>query len=257
MGLLKKYLKKLTPVNKPLAKAPVHLAIIMDGNGRWAEKRGLPRNAGHRMGMERIRDAVATCLETGVRYLTLYAFSTENWNRPAEEVSFLMNLFLEALKNEVAKIHRQGVKIRFIGLKQNLSPSLVELMEESEKLTAGNNSLNLNIALNYGGRAELVAAVKGVVRASMKGTLDPELLTEEDISSHLFTAGQPDPDLLIRTSGECRISNFLIWQMAYTEFYFSDLLWPDFGKDQLLEAFYHYSKRERRFGRIKGGNRRS
>ncbi|HEX3044675.1 MAG TPA: isoprenyl transferase [Bacillota bacterium] len=232
---------------------PSHIAIIMDGNGRWAQKRGLPRFVGHRTGLERVRDAVEVCLKVGVKHLTLYAFSTENWNRPAEEVGFLMNLFEESLGKEVAELHQNGVKIRFIGLKQELNSSLIRLMEEAETLTSGNTSLTLNIAINYGGRAELTAAMKGIARAVARGELDPEQIGETDISNHLFTAGQPDPDLLIKPGREYRISNFLIWQMAYTEFYFSQLMWPEFGKEEILKAIDEYSKRERRFGTVKEG----
>jgi undecaprenyl diphosphate synthase len=251
---LMKWLKNKKELAEPLAKIPVHVAIVMDGNGRWAEKRGLPRTMGHRAALERIRDVVSTCAEVGVKYLTLYAFSTENWKRPTEEVNFLMNLFQETLKVEVTKLHQQGVRIRFIGLKRDLSPVLLEMMEGSEKITAGNTVLTLNIAINYGGRGELAAAAKGLVRSAIQNNLDPESIDEESIAAHLFTAGQPDPDLLIRPGGEYRISNFLIWQLAYAEFYFSDTLWPDFGREKLLEAFRHFGKRERRFGGVKGGN---
>ncbi len=247
------WFKKKTNIPKIF---PKHLAIIMDGNGRWAEKKGLPRSAGHRFGVERIRDTIEVCLEFGVRYLTLYAFSTENWNRPAAEVDFLMNLFLETFQKEVPKMHQQQIQLRFIGLKENLAPALVELMEESEKLTSVNNALTVNIAINYGGRSEILAAVKGIAREVKEGKVNPEHLKEEDLTKRLFTSGQPDPDLLIRPGGERRISNFLIWQMAYTEFYFSDCYWPDFSKEQLLTAFESYSYRERRFGKVKGGGSR-
>lgn len=236
-----------------IEKVPQHLAIIMDGNGRWAEKRGLPRSAGHRVGMERVRDAIEVCREFKVKYLTLYAFSTENWNRPATEVDYLMNLFLEALQNEVPKLHQHQIRIRFIGIKDKLAPDLIKLMEESEKLTSNNNALTLNIALNYGGRAEIVAAVRGIARQVKEGKMNPEQLQEEDLAKHLFTSGQPDPDLLIRPGGERRISNFLIWQIAYTELYFSKRYWPEFTKNDLLAAFESFSRRERRFGQIKGG----
>ena len=225
----------------------------MDGNGRWAEKRGLPRSAGHRAGMDRIRDTIEFCLESGVKYLTLYAFSTENWNRPAAEVDYLMNLFLEALQNETPKLHQQQIKIRFIGLKDKLGSDLLKLMEDSERLTANNHALTLNIALNYGGRAEIIAAVKGIARQVKEGKLDPEQLQEADLAQRLFTAGQPYPDLLIRPGGERRISNFLIWQTAYTELYFSECYWPEFTKNELFNAFESFAHRERRFGRIKGG----
>lgn len=258
MGLFKKWfqntlgLPSALSVHKKLIKVPTHVAIIMDGNGRWASRRGLPRSAGHRAGLERVRDTVAVCLETGVKYLTLYAFSTENWQRPTEEVGFLMDLFEKNLPSEVVKLHQNNVQVRFIGLKQGLSPKLIELMEHAETLTAHNNALTINIAINYGGRSEIIAATKGLIRATLNKQLTMENITEAALKSHLFTLDQPDPDLLIRPGGERRISNFLVWQLAYTELYFSDLYWPDFGKDQMLKAFYYYSKRERRFGRIKG-----
>lgn len=232
---------------------PEHVAIIMDGNGRWAEKRGLPRTAGHRVGVERIRDIIEACIECGVKYLTLYAFSTENWNRPTSEVDFLMNLFLEALQNEVPRMNKQQIQLKFIGLKEKLTPDLVKLMEESEKLTSTNSGLTVNIAINYGGRSEILAAVKGIARQVKEGKLDPDFLQEEDLTGRLFTTGQPDPDLLIRPGGERRISNFLIWQTAYTELYFTDHYWPDFSKEQLLAAFESYNCRERRFGKVRGG----
>lgn len=238
-----------------IEKVPQHLAIIMDGNGRWAEKRGLPRSAGHRTGVRRIRDAIEVCGEFNIKYLTVYAFSTENWNRPAAEVDYLMNLFLEALRNEVPKLHQHQIRIRFIGLKDKLAPDLIKLMEESEKLTSNNNALTLNIALNYGGRAEIIASVKGIARQVKEGKLTPEQIQEEDLANHLFTSGQPDPDLLIRPGGERRISNFLIWQIAYTELYFSERYWPEFTKNDLLAAFESFGRRERRFGQIKGERR--
>jgi undecaprenyl diphosphate synthase len=259
MGLLNDWFQKLhglpgwSQAKETLARVPVHVAVILDGNGRWAGKRGLPRTAGHRAGLERIRDIVEVCLETGVKYLTLYAFSTENWQRPAEEVRFLMELFEKNLLPEVTKLHKYDVKVRFIGLKQGLSSRLVGLMEQAEALTADNKALTINIAINYGGRSEIIAAVKGLLRAALKDQLSVESITEAALADHLFTAGQPDPDLWIRPGGERRISNFLIWQSAYTEMYFSDLYWPDFGKNQILKAFHYYSQRERRFGQIKEG----
>jgi undecaprenyl diphosphate synthase len=253
MDVFKNWFRKPTLASpKELNNIPTHVAIIMDGNGRWASKRGLPRSAGHRAGFERVRDTVAFCLETGVKYLTLYAFSTENWQRPEDEVSFLMTLFEQSLPVEAAKLHQYNVKMRFIGLKQGLSDKLRNLIEQAETLTANNSGLTLNIAINYGGRSEIVSAVKELVQAVQKKEINPEEITEPVLANHLFTSGQPDPDLLIRPGGESRISNFLIWQLAYTELYFSNLYWPDFNKEQLLKAFEHYSQRERRFGRVKG-----
>lgn len=248
LNRIKRSKNHLTP-----KRVPVHVAIIMDGNGRWAQQRGLPRSVGHRAGMERVRDAVESCLEVGVRYLTLYAFSTENWHRPPAEVNYLMELFEEALRDEIPKLHQKGVRIRFIGLKQGLRPTLIKSMEQSEQLTSANQALTLNIALNYGGRSELVAAAKGLMRATQKGELKPEDLTEAELAKHLFTAGQPDPDLLIKPGREYRISNFLIWQLAYAELYFSDVYWPDFGKTEMEKAFIEYSRRERRFGGVGEG----
>lgn len=239
--------------HKPLINVPGHVAIIMDGNGRWAKSRGLPRSAGHRAGLDRVQDAVEACLEAGVKHLTLFAFSTENWRRPSEEVDFLMRLFEESLTTEVAKLHRYGVQIRFIGGREKLNPSLTRLIAESEALTKNNQALILNIAINYGGRAELVQAIRDISVLVSKGELKPEQISEAELSKHLFTAGQPDPDLLIKPGGEFRISNFLIWQMAYTEFYFTKLYWPDFGKNELFKALQDYSSRDRRYGTVKEG----
>ncbi|TCL69418.1 undecaprenyl diphosphate synthase [Hydrogenispora ethanolica] len=252
MRLLERFSKKTT-VGQEVRNVPQHVAIIMDGNGRWARKRGLPRTAGHRAGMERVRDAIDVCLETKVPYLTLYAFSTENWRRPVEEVSALMDLFSQAFQHEVQGIHQKGVQIRFIGLRDGLSPSMVSAMDKAERLTAGNQLLHLNVALNYGGRAEIVSAITTMVSEIQQSKLSIEKITESEFAKFLFTSGQPDPDLLIKPGGEYRISNFLIWQLAYTELYFSDTYWPDFGRDELLKAFAFFSGRERRFGGIRGG----
>lgn len=240
---------------KPITNVPGHVAIIMDGNGRWAKSRGLPRSAGHRAGLDRVRDAVEACLEAGVKHLTLFAFSTENWRRPTEEVNFLMELFEESLRSEVDKLNRYGVQIRFIGGREKLNPSLIRLIIESETLTQNNQALILNIAVNYGGRAELIKAFRDMSVLISQGELKAEQITEAELSQHLFTAGQPDPDLLIKPGGEFRISNFLIWQMAYTELYFSKLCWPDFGKNELFKAFQDYSSRERRFGMVGEGKK--
>jgi undecaprenyl diphosphate synthase len=234
-----------------LSAVPRHIAIIMDGNGRWAQERGLLRTEGHRAGMERIRDAVTLCLDVGVKHLTLYAFSTENWKRPPEEVGFLMSLFKEGIRNEVDMLHRKNVRVKFLGFRTGLDPTLVALMEESEAKTCGNTALTLNFAINYGGRSELLYACKAMAQDALDGKIAPEAITESLMDSYLFTAGQPDPDLLIKPGKEFRISNFLIWQMAYTEFYFSDLYWPDFKKDAFMEALCFFCRRERRFGGIK------
>lgn len=251
-------LMKLFRASKPVASEqnltiPQHIAIIMDGNGRWAQQRGLPRSAGHRAGMENIRETIDRCLENGVRYLTLYAFSTENWKRPQEEVDFLMDLFLQALKNELRLMHQKGVQVCFIGIRDNLNTTLVQMMQEGEALTSGNERLHLNIAMNYGGRAELAQAFRSIAAELQNQTITEQQVDEALIGNYLFTAGQPDPDLLIRPGGEFRISNFLVWQSAYTELYFTDVFWPDFNNEQFMKAIAFYSSRERRFGGIKGG----
>lgn len=235
-------------------RIPQHIAIIMDGNGRWATKRGLPRPAGHRAGMERVRDIVDVCCEYNIKYLTLYAFSTENWKRPKEEVGFLMSLFEDALKSETEKLNKMGVKLHFIGLRENLSSSLLNLIEQVEKDTAKNENLTLNLAINYGGRSEITDAFKRLLLDVESGKVQADSIDESCVADYLFTAGQPDPDLLIKPGGEFRISNFLLWQLAYTEFYFTDKLWPDFGTDEFMQALYFFSKRERRFGGIKKQN---
>jgi undecaprenyl diphosphate synthase len=243
----------LTAPSGTASNLPRHIAIIMDGNGRWAREHGLPRTAGHRAGLERVRDAVKTCLDFGIKHLTLYAFSTENWKRPPAEVDFLMKLFDEALHDEITELDQRGVRVKFIGLRTNLNPTLLKLMADSETQTAANRKLTLNFAINYGGRSEIVYACREIVQAVLQDKLRPEELTEAVFSSYLFTAGQPDPDLLIKPGKERRISNFLLWQMAYTEFYFSDLYWPDFGESAFKEALNYFSRRDRRFGGIKRG----
>lgn len=227
---------------------PRHIAIIMDGNGRWAKQRGLPRTAGHKEGVKRLREVIEECGRLGVKVLTLYVFSTENWRRPPEEVSFLMRLLENSLMDEVAKMHRRGAKVHFIGTKEGLSPRLLALMREAEKKTAGNKGLLVNLAINYGGRAELLHALQRAVEENgdfVKTGFNGSLLEK-----YLFTAGQPDPDLVIRTSGEQRISNFLLWQIAYAELYFTSVLWPDFNYTELMKAIAEYQRRKRRFGGI-------
>lgn len=229
-------------------KIPRHLAIIMDGNGRWAEKYGLPRTAGHRMGMERVREIIEECGHLGIKYLTLYVFSTENWNRPPEEVSFLMKLLEDSIETEVEKMAQRGARVRFIGLRDKLSPRLIAKLEAAEKKTAGNKGLVVNLALNYGGRAEIVYAFRKITEEINSGRASVSDLDEAFIEKYLFTAGQPDPDLVIRTSGEQRISNFLLWQVAYSEFLFTPVLWPEFGRRELHNAIREYQGRKRRFG---------
>lgn len=227
---------------------PRHIAIIMDGNGRWAKQRGLPRTAGHQAGVQRAREIIDECGRLGVEVLTLYVFSTENWRRPPEEVSFLMGLLEDSLMNEVEKMHRRGARVRFLGLEEGLSPQLAAKMRAAEEKTAGNKGLLVNLAINYGGRAELVEAMRRAVAEhgeSLQAGFDESLLEK-----YLFTAGQPDPDLVIRTSGEQRISNFLLWQIAYTELYFTPVLWPDFDRTELAKAIAEYQRRRRRFGGV-------
>lgn len=230
---------------------PSHLAIIMDGNGRWAEKNGLPRSAGHRMGLARVREIVDECGNIGIKYLTLYVFSTENWHRPPEEVSFLMKLLEDSIETEVERMSQKGAKVHFIGLRDNLSPRLVAKLEEAEEKTAGNKGLVINLALNYGGRAEIVYAFRKIAAEIEDGRAAVVDLDEDFIEKYLFTAGQPDPDLVIRTSGEQRISNFLLWQVAYAEFLFTPVLWPEFGRRELHKAICEYQERNRRFGGLK------
>jgi len=225
-------------------KLPAHIAIIMDGNGRWASARHLPRMAGHRAGTENLRRIITTCVEFGIQHLTIYAFSTENWKRPEDEVKGLMQIMAEVLDRETAELHKQGVRIRHIGRLEGLNEKMREKIIQAVEMTKENERLSLNIAWNYGGRDELVFAVQNILREG----LDPKDVDEETISENLFTAGIPDPDLVIRTSGEMRTSNFLIWQSAYSEWYFTDTLWPDFDKEALAEAIRDFGERERRFG---------
>jgi undecaprenyl diphosphate synthase len=228
-------------------QVPRHIAIIMDGNGRWARRRRLPRLAGHRRGLEAVRATVKACAERGVEFLTLFAFSSENWRRPAEEVDFLMQLFLSALENEVRKLHRNGIRLKVIGDRGRFDPRIQKLIAEGEALTAANPGLTLTIAANYGGRWDLLQAVSRLAAA------DPAALArgvrEQDLAPHLSTGYAPEPDLFIRTGGEQRVSNFLLWQLAYTELYFTDRLWPDFDAAALEEAIASFRARERRFGR--------
>jgi undecaprenyl diphosphate synthase len=224
---------------------PRHVAVIMDGNGRWARRRRLPRIAGHRQGAEAVRAAVRACAERGIEYLTLFAFSSENWRRPPEEVALLLKLFRSALGNELEKLHRNGVRLRVVGDTQRFGPKLERMIAEAEARTAGNKRLTLTIAANYGGRWDILQAFNKALRAS------PGLreIDEQTLAPHLAMSYAPEPDLFIRTGGEQRISNFLLWQLAYTELYFTEKLWPDFDAAALDEAIASYRKRERRFGR--------
>ncbi|MBN1876170.1 MAG: isoprenyl transferase [Anaerolineae bacterium] len=228
----------------PLPKYPTHVGIIMDGNGRWARQRGLPRLAGHRAGVENLRRVLRAAVELNVPILTLYAFSTENWSRPIEEVRGLLQLLDNALSKEVDEMHKNGVQLRHIGNLDPLSPSLQQKVLDAVKLTQHNRRLIANIAFNYGGRQEIVSAVQAIIRDGLK----PEDINETVISNYLYTAELPDPELIIRTSGELRVSNFLIWQGAYTEYYVSPVYWPDFDKDEFYRALVSFSQRDRRFG---------
>ena len=227
---------------------PTHVAIIMDGNGRWAQQRGLPRTAGHRRGADAARIAVRAAAEQGVRYLTLYGFSSENWKRPADEVEDLMGLLRFYLRSEIAELHKQGVRLRVIGDRSRLASDIVLLIEDAERLTTGNDNLTLIVALSYGSRAEIANAARQLAEDACAGRIRPYEIDESSLTSRLFTAGIPDPDLLIRTSGEQRISNFLLWQLAYTEFVFIDTLWPDFSEDDFVRAIKEYHGRDRRYG---------
>ncbi len=229
---------------------PRHIAVIMDGNGRWAAARALPRPAGHRMGVKAVKQIVENCAQRGVQVLTLFAFSSENWKRPKEEVSMLMSRFLQALDDEVAELHQNGIRLTFAGNLQQLSPALRERMDAAVALTAGNDKMTLVIAIAYGGRWDIVCATRRVAERAVAGELRTADIDETHLSEHLALAGLPDPDLLIRTGGEQRISNFLLWNLAYTELYFCDALWPDFGERELDAAIAHFSRRQRRFGLV-------
>lgn len=234
--------------NKPLdltgLRVPVHVAIIMDGNGRWAKKRGLPRQAGHRAGVENLRRVIDACIEFGIKILTIYAFSTENWGRPDSEIRGLMRIFRRVLDQELEELNAQGVCLHHLGDLEGIDPDLQEKVRYALDLTKDNKRLILNVAFNYGGRAEILHATQQMLADGVS----PEDLTEDLFSSYLFTQGLPDPDLVIRTSGELRVSNFLIWQAAYAEFFAAPEYWPDFGREELYEAIVAYSQRERRFG---------
>lgn len=229
-----------------LSRLPVHVAVIMDGNGRWAKKKGLPRAAGHRAGVERVRTIIRMSSDIGIKYLTLFAFSTENWKRPDQEVSTLMGLLLEYLKKELVELNEKNVRILTLGDLSKLPREVAEEIERAKRTTKDNTGLTVNMAVNYGARQEIADAVIKAVAEGRK----PEEITEEYISSLLSTAGQPDPDLMIRTSGESRISNFLLYQLAYAELYFSDTLWPDFDEREYKKALEAFASRDRRFGGI-------
>jgi undecaprenyl diphosphate synthase len=228
----------------PWTRIPTHVAIIMDGNGRWALARGLPRLVGHRAGTENLRRIITACVEFGVKYLTIYAFSTENWGRPREEVDGLMNILEDVIDRELAELNKEGVQLRHIGRLERLDPKLQEKVMDAIELTRHNDRLVLNVAFNYGGRDEIIYAIQKMLKDGVKS----EDVTSELVSHYLFTAGVPDPDLIIRTSGELRVSNFLIWQGAYSEWYVTSVYWPDFNKDEFRKALDTFNQRDRRYG---------
>ncbi|MBX9254053.1 isoprenyl transferase [Desmonostoc muscorum CCALA 125] len=230
---------------------PHHIAVIMDGNGRWAKNRGLPRIAGHRQGAKTLKELLRCCKHWGIKALTAYAFSTENWQRPVEEVNFLMLLFERLLHRELAQMHQEGVRISFIGDLSVLPKSLQTQMERSMAETLNNQAIHFTVAVNYGSRNEITKVCRQVAELVEQGELSAEQVNESLIEKHLYTADIPEPDLLIRTSGEMRLSNFLLWQMAYTEMYFTDVLWPDFDTEAFHQALLSYQKRDRRFGKVK------
>jgi undecaprenyl diphosphate synthase len=232
-----------------MAESPQHVAIIMDGNGRWARSRGLPRAAGHRTSIKVVRRVVEDCIQRSVRHLTLFAFSSENWRRPPDEVGMLMSLFLDALEREVADLHRNEVRLRFIGDRQLLGGELARRMQSAEQLTADNKGLKLNVAMAYGGRWDITQACRSLAADAAAGIVAAAGIDEAQVAARLALSGIPDPDLLIRTGGEQRISNFLLWNLAYTELYFSDVLWPEFSAGHLDAAFDFFAQRERRFGK--------
>lgn len=240
------------PANPDLASGPHHVAIIMDGNGRWAKARGLPRVAGHRRGADAVRRVVRGAGELGIPVLTLFAFSTENWTRPAEEVNDLMGLLRHYLRNELDELHRNGAQLRVIGNREGLAPDIVRDIADAERMTRGNGRIDVNICINYGARDEILQATRNLARRVSAGELAADDIDEIRFERELLTAGVPDPDLLIRTSGEQRISNFLLWQCAYAELVFVDTLWPDFGKDHLEQAIAEFRRRERRYGGVGG-----
>ncbi|CAN7391353.1 isoprenyl transferase [Bosea sp. LjRoot237] len=230
--------------------APAHVAIIMDGNGRWAQMRGLPRQEGHRRGLEALRRTVRNAADLGIRVLTLYSFSTENWRRPMAEVSFLLGLLRRFVENDLAELNEAGVRVRIIGSREDLAPDLRGLVERAETMTQDNAGLTLVVAFNYGSRDEITRMARNLARDVVAGRLVPEAIDEEMLASRLDTAALPDPDLVIRTSGETRISNFLLWQAAYAEFVFTPVLWPDFDRKALEDALAEFHRRERRYGGV-------
>ncbi len=230
---------------------PTHIGIVMDGNGRWAEQRGMDRREGHRAGVEALRRVVRAAGELDIQYLTVFSFSTQNWGRPRREVDFLMSLFERYIEADLAELHSQGVRVRMLGARGGLSDKICRMIDRAESLTAQNSAMNLQIAFNYGGREELADAASRLAQRAVNGTLDPPSINVDVLNAEMLTAGMPDPDLIIRTSGEYRLSNFMLWQSAYSEFYYSDVLWPDFSHDDLVDAVQQFANRERRFGLLK------
>ncbi len=235
----------------PVPEAPRHVAIIMDGNGRWAAARGMPRSAGHKAGIDAVRRTVKAASEFGIEYLTIYAFSTENWSRPKIEVTFLLELLRRFISQDVAELHASGVRIKIIGARDDLKPSMVAMLDDAEKLTAGNTKMTLVVAFNYGSRQEIARAARRIAAAVASGDLRADEVGVETINMHLDTYGMPDPDVMIRTGGEERISNFLLWQNAYAEFVFVPEYWPDFNAQIFARALEEYNARDRRFGGVK------
>lgn len=250
-GLFKKTPIKINKAEIKKLPLPTHIAIIMDGNGRWAGRRGLPRTVGHRAGTESLRTIVEICIDLGINYLTVYAFSTENWKRPQEEVDALMKLLVEYIEKELSVLKKNGVKIKAIGNLSGFPAKATAKIKNAEQETATNHQLYLQVALNYGGRKEIVDAVKAIACEIIAGKIQVENIDEKIMAEYLYTTGVPDPDLLIRTAGEKRLSNFLLWQAAYTEFWFTDTFWPDFTAQHLYQAIYDYQHRQRRFGGLK------
>ena len=238
------------PAGVAADKIPRHIAVIMDGNGRWARERGYPRIEGHRRGSEAVRACTAGCLEAGVRHLTLYAFSKENWQRPADEVKSLMNLLDRFLAERTTEIMERNIRLRAIGHLHDLPDKARKRLDAAIARSAGNTALDLTLALSYGGRTEIADAARAIAREACAGALDPDAITEDTVAAHLYTAGQPDPDLLVRTSGEMRISNFLLWQLSYTEIVVTPKLWPEFTKEDLFAAIREYAGRHRRYGGV-------
>lgn len=234
-----------------VSRLPYHVAIIMDGNGRWAQEKGLPRAMGHRAGMESLRSAVELCLELGIKVLSVFAFSTENWKRPREEISILMGLLYEYIQKELDELHQEEVQVRAVGRLSELSTAAICQIERARELTSNNKRLIFNIAINYGGRTEIVDAARRIAQLAVDGQISPQDIDEQFFQNHLYTRDLPDPDLLIRPAGELRVSNYLLWQIAYTEFYSTGTYWPDFRKEEFLKALQSYQDRQRRFGGLK------